>query len=170
MTDSDRLSFLTKIYPHAKRVESETGFNSVAMMAQACGECGWEEPPGNMYFGVKSFKETDNRQLIRTKEILDRPDVKFPVIHSITPIGNKFKYDIEDWFMKYDSPYESFRDHARFVTENKRYSKALEVKDNPVLFLTELAKAGYATGENYAQFMTDMVKSVEIRLKKLSLT
>jgi len=40
MKETERLLFLKEIYPHALRIEKELGFNAIALMAQAAGECG----------------------------------------------------------------------------------------------------------------------------------
>jgi len=118
-------------------------------------------------FGIK-WNGKGDKQLIRTTEYLKKPDVQFPKIYSVTPTkrGNVgyFKYDVDDWFMKYESASDSLKDHARFILENPRYSKAIGVTD-PKQFLSELAKAGYATSLNYEKFMHDMVDSVLKRLK-----
>lgn len=173
MGEEQRMQFLRMAYPHAKRVEQEFGFPAVALLAQSAGECGWKIPPGNMFFGVKDTDGLNgNEQLIRTKEIFDNPYKQFPVVHSVTPFtrGGKTYYrcDVETYFRKYDSPYESFRDHALFVIRNPRYSNALD-KTDPREFLSELAKAGYATGLGYEDFMMAMVSSVERRLQKLNI-
>jgi len=165
--ETERLTFLKKAYPHAKEVERETGFNAVALLAQAAAESGWgESAPGNMYFGVKAHSHP-RRQLIRTKEYHNTPDRKYPVIHSITKSGDMYLYDVEDWFREYDSPRESFKDHADFLLSNQRYAEALKRSSNPKRFLSEIARAGYATRKDYADFMSSMVDSVERRLKKL---
>src|SRR5680860_1340391 len=158
------IDYIREYYPEAQKVELETGISAVAMIAQSAGESGWKPGPGNMMFGIKDFDGINgNEQLIRTKEYLSTPDAKFPVIHSITPVmkGNvqMYKYDCETWFRKYDSPADSFRDYAKFIFDNPRYAKALAVREIPELYLTELAKAGYATGLNYQYFMMQMLRS-----------
>jgi flagellar protein FlgJ len=166
--------YLLKFYPEVKKVENETGFSAIAMLAQSAGESGWKEPKGNMFFGVKDTDGLNgNEQLIRTTEYLSSPNVKFPKVYSVTPInrGGKtiYKYDCEDWFEKYDSPADAFRGYVDFIKRNPRYKKAIEVKHDPVAYLTALAEAGYATGLNYKDFMLSMIKSVTTRLIKLKL-
>jgi len=126
-----------------------------------------------MYFGIKDTDGLNgNEQLIRTKEILNNPYKKFPIIHSIISFlrGKKtyYIYDVETYFRKYDSPYESFLDHANFILNNERYKEALNVKDDPKKFLQVLADNGYATSLDYGIFMSAMVDSVTKRLNKLS--
>jgi len=171
MTEKDRILFIRTIYPYAKEVESITGFPALALIGQSAGETGWRIPKGNMYFGIKDTDGLNgNEQLIRTKEIHNNPFVVYPIIHSVTPFkqGGKtyYKYDIETYFRKYDSPKESFLDHANFILSNPRYSKAIGITD-PKAFLSELAKAGYATALGYEDFMHAMVDSVLKRLPKI---
>ena len=161
--------FILEYLPEAIKVEIESGISAVAMIAQSAGEGGWRVPPGNMMFGIKDTDGINgNEQLIRTKEYLPRPDVKFPVIHSITRVkrGNIYiyKYDIEDYFRKYDTPADSFRHYAKFIFANPRYKKALLVKHDPEMYLREIARAGYATNPDYEQYMMNMLNSVVKRL------
>ena len=166
------IDYIRKFLPEAQKVEAETGISAVAMIAQSAGESGWKDGPGNMMFGIKDTDGINgNEQLIRTKEYLTTQNASFPVIHSITPVkkGNLtlYKYDCEDYFRKYDTPADSFRDYAKFIQENPRYEKALKVREIPELYLPELAKAGYATGMHYEEFMMQMLRSVVKRIKML---
>ena len=166
------VDFIKKYLPEAKKVEHETGISAIAMIAQSAGENGWKEGPGNMMFGIKDTDGINgNEQLIRTKEYLPTPDYKFPVIHSITRVkkGNVYlyKYDIEDYFRKYDTPADSFRHYAQFIFENPRYKKALKVKHDPELYLREIARAGYATNSDYESYMMAVLNSVRRRLPQV---
>lgn len=162
--------FVAKFFPFAKETEKKTGINAIALMAQSALESGWgKKAVGNMMFGIKATKDTpmDKRQLITTTEFLKTNTVKFPEILSITKQPNgTYKYICKDWFRKYDSPEESFTDHANFLAKNPRYAKALTVKMDPILFVEELARAGYATDPNYAQTLKAMILSVIKRLPK----
>ncbi|MFV0267959.1 MAG: glycoside hydrolase family 73 protein [Draconibacterium sp.] len=166
------LEYIRRFYPEALKVERETGISAVAMLAQSAGESGWRPGPGNMMFGIKDTDGVNgNEQLVRTKEYHCSPGLKYPVIHSVIPVkkGNVmvYEYDVETWFRKYDNPANSFRDYARFIFANPRYKKALAVREIPELYLKELAKAGYATGPDYEEFMMQMLSSVVKRLKSL---
>jgi flagellar protein FlgJ len=164
--------FIKAYMPFAKQVELETGISAVFIMAQAALESGWGKfAPGNMLFGVKDTDGVNgNEQLITTTEYSKRYDLKFPVILSITPVlvkGEKFyKYLVKDYFRKYETPAESFRDHALFFNKNKRYAKALKVKTDPFLFAQEVAKAGYATAPDYATVLIGVIETIQRNLKK----
>lgn len=159
--------FVKNYFPFAKQTESKTGISAIAIMAQAALESGWgKHAPGNMFFGVKDTDGINgNEQLITTTEYSRRADLKFPVIISVTPTiknGQKyFKYKVKDYFRKYNSPEESFTDHAKFFLENKRYSTALSVKSDPYKFIDEVAKAGYATAPDYAKILKGIAKKIE---------
>lgn len=163
--------FIDKYLPEALIVEKETGISAEAMVTQSAGEGGWKEGLGNMMFGIKDIDGLNgNEQLIRTKEYHTTPHIKYPKIYSITPVkkGNTivYKYDVETWFRKYNSPTDSFRHYANFILTNPRYKKALEVRHDPELYLREIARAGYATNLDYEDYMMMMLRSVRRRLPK----
>ena len=86
----------------------------------------------------------------------------FPEIISITKRADgKYLYVVRDWFRKYDTPEESFTDHAQFFIKNERYAEALKVKSDPYKFAEEVAKAGYATAPNYADTLKKVIKMIE---------
>ena len=159
--------FVKKYYPFALKTQNHSGINALFTLAQAALESAWgESAPGNMFFGVKASKTLpeNKRQLLVTTEVLsdDKQSGKFPVVLSITkrPDG-KYLYRVKDWFRKYDTPDECFNDHANFFYQNKRYSEALKVRNNPYLFADEIAKAGYATDPNYAKTLKSVITTIE---------
>ena len=157
--------FITKFLPFALETERKTGISALFILAQSALETGWgQHAPGNMMFGVKSKESmpAEKRQLVQTTEILATDKEKFPVIISIEKRSDgKYKYIVKDWFRKYDTPEESFTDHANFFFRNKRYAKALEVKSDPYKFAEEVAKAGYATEPTYAERLKKVIRTIE---------
>ena len=158
--------FVNKYRKYAEQTEAKTGISAKFILAQSALETGWgEKAPGNMMFGVKAKRDTpnDKRQLIVTREVLSYPDnTSFPEIISVKKRSDgKYTYMVKDWFMKYESPEESFTDHAQFFLRNPRYAKALEVRDHPYLFVDGVAKAGYATDPNYAETLKAVIKTIE---------
>ena len=160
--------FVSDYKDFAKKTEAKTGIDFRFILAQSALETGWgDKAPGNMMFGVKASKNTpeNKRQLITTREVLPSINHNFPQVISITKRSDGlYTHIVKDWFRKYETPEESFTDHANFFFENKRYAKALEVRDNPYLFAEEVAKAGYATDPNYANTLKSVIKSIEKRL------
>ena len=157
--------FIKKYLPFARETERKTGISALFTLAQSALETGWgKSAPGNMMFGVKATVSTppEKRQLVQTTEILATDKAKFPVIIKIEkrPDG-KYKYTVKDWFRKYDTPEESFTDHAKLFLTNKRYAKALLVKADPYMFAEDVAKAGYATEPKYAERLKGVIRTIE---------
>lgn len=159
--------FIKQYKIYALQTERKTGISHLFTLAQAALESGWgKNVPGNMFFGVKSGKDTpsEKKQLLTTTEILSSPNLKnlFPLVISVKMLPNgKYKYTIKDWFRKYDTPEECFTDHSQFFFKNKRYAKALLVKADPYKFAEEVAKAGYATAPDYANSLKKVIKMLE---------
>ena len=163
--------FIKQYKPFAIETERKTGISHLFTLAQAALESGWgERGVGNNFFGIKVPKNlvsntpANKKQLFKTTEVLNAPNLgyKFPQVMSIYQLpSGKYKYEVKDWFRKYDSPEECFTDHAQFFFKNKRYAKALEVKADPYKFAEEVAKAGYATATNYADSLKKIIKMLE---------
>jgi flagellum-specific peptidoglycan hydrolase FlgJ len=162
--------FIKANLAHALGTEKKTGINAIFTLADAALESGWGKfAPGNMFFGVKDTDGINgNEQLITTTEYSRRSDLKFPVVLHIEPVmmnGLKyFKYTVKDYFRSYDSPEACFNDHAQFFLKNKRYAKALLVKQDPIAFAQAIAKAGYATGPDYAKTLIAVIKTIQRNL------
>ncbi|MGQ8868561.1 glucosaminidase domain-containing protein [Myroides sp. TSA_177.3] len=106
----------------------------------------------NNFFGIK-WTGKGEKQLVTTTEILWSANVQFPVVLSMTKRADgKYVYKVKDYFRKYDTLEQSFQDHALFFQENKRYAKAWEVRGDYNRFFEEIAEAGYATADNYADY------------------
>lgn len=164
--------FVKAYYKYAKETEEKTGISAVAILAQAALESGWGKvAPGNMFFGVKDTDGINgNEQLLLTTEYSRNANLKFPQIISITPITIKglpyYKYRVRDYFRKYDTPEQSFTDHANFFIRNKRYANALKFKHNCRQFLVKVAEAGYATDPDYKNKMLKMCDLIENAIDK----
>lgn len=157
--------FVDKFYPYALKVEQDSGIPAEAILTQAAIESGWGEVcPGNMFFGVKDTDGINgNEQLITTTEYSRRADLYFPEIISVTPVLRNglpyFKYKVKDWFREYKTPYESFLDHANFLTRNPRYAEAFKTSD-PTEFLKRIARAGYATDTGYEDLLMKVLSKI----------
>jgi flagellum-specific peptidoglycan hydrolase FlgJ len=165
-------AYVDYLYPYALASEKLTGISAIAQLAQGALESAWFSiAPGNMIFGVKDTDGINgNEQLLTTTEYSRSANAKFPNIISVTPVvrnGQKwYKYKIKDYFRKYPTPKDSFVDHANFFLKNKRYAKALTVKNDPYKFIDEIAKAGYATDPNYADSLKIIAKTIEKLIQK----
>ena len=167
MTTKD---FVKKYHGFALQTQDKTGISATFILAQAALESGWgKHAPGNMFFGVKDTDGVNgNEQLLTTTEYLKTDKAKFPVVLSIEKVVRNgvqwFKYRVRDYFRKYPTPEASFTDHAMFFIRNKRYSKALQFRDNPYRFAQEVAKAGYATDPNYSNKLSQVIAMIEANL------
>lgn len=159
------VEFVAKYYSYAKETELKTGIDARFILAQAALESGWgASAPGNLFFGIKAGADTPEhkRQLIRTREVHATENKQFPEVLSIRKLkSGKYEYIVRDWFRKYDTPEESFTDHARLLQENERYAKALKEREDPYRFADAIAKAGYATHPYYAATLKNMIRMIE---------
>lgn len=168
--------FVKTYLPFAKATEKKTGFPALAILAQSAIETGWgKSVVGNMMFGVKDTDGLNgNEQLVMTFEYnskanLTPKQIGLHNIKSVTPVmikGKRFyKYSGQSWFRKYNSPEESFTDHANFLLSNKRYAAVKGVTEVN-RFIDIVAGAGYAQSPTYAQEWKAVVNAVTKRLPK----
>jgi len=120
-----------------------TGLPASIVAAQCILESGWgEHSIANNYFGIKS----DGTQ---------------PYVLSLTwEYDNNAKsyYRKVAKFRKYDSLLESLIDYGNFIYENPRYAKAIADRLNPVRYIQEIWKAGYATSPSYVRKILDIAE------------
>jgi len=157
------VSFVQTYLPFAQASE-KYGVPALFALAQSAIETGWgKSTPGNMMFGIKANNNWNGKkQLLKTTEYHSDKSRSYPEIISIEKIGdNKYKYIVKDYFRAYNSPAESFSDHANFLIVNKRYSNAFNYSNNPELFAIEIAKAGYATASTYADLLTSTIQNIK---------
>jgi LysM repeat protein len=68
-------------------------------------------------------------------------------------------------FRKYNSVYDSYADHARFLTTRSRYASLFELKVTDYKgWARGLKKAGYATDPNYARRLIDIIENNKLYL------
>ena len=96
------------------------------------------------FFGIKAGSEwTGPVYVSRTKESV-----------------NGQLIEIMASFRKYPNAVEGFRGYGLFITNNNRYSKALQYPNDYAMYLQEVAKAGYATDPNYAANNISVAKTI----------
>lgn len=167
--------FVTAYLQFAMQTQIKTGISAIAILCQCAWESGWGRfAPGNMMFGVKDTDGLNgNEQLITTSEFSSRincqpKDLGLVSIISVTPVmvagTKKFKYIGKAYFRKYNTPEESFTDHANFFQKNKRYSEAWKVREDPEAFIQAIATAGYATDPLYAKNLLSIMKTIKSNL------
>lgn len=142
--------FIKATFNAALNVERKYKLSGIACMAQCAQETGWgKSVVGNMYFGIKAGTSwKGKKQLLWTHEYI-----------------NDVRTKVQAWFRAYDTVEESFEDWAKLISSNPRYREALKYTDNPELFITEIAKAGYATDPNYAKSIISIINIIKKKLK-----
>ena len=157
------INFLKKYVTAANQIARDWGIPPIVTLAQAALESGWgEKSPGYNFFGYTATNAyKGKRQLLKTIEYHTNPNVKYPVIISITDIGDRYKYVVRRYFKCYSHPVESFTDYARLISSDK-YASAFDYQDDPERFFTVIFNAGYATSPSYH----DLVISVMQTMKK----
>lgn len=137
--------YISKVFNAAYKLEKNKGLPRLATMAQSALENGYGvHTPGNMYFGIKAGSSwTGKKQLLSTTEYLNGKYVT-----------------IKDWFRAYNSAEESFADYGEFITKNKRYTTALQYKNDPVKYIAAIKSAGYATDPNYTTKVNAIMKKI----------
>lgn len=157
-------SFIDSYLKFAVESEKQTGVPALFVLAQSALESGWgQHVKGNAMFGIKDTDGVNgNEQLLTTTEYHNSPNFKYPVILSVTEVikGKRWKYKIKDWFRKYPTPMESFKDHGLFLRKNKRYAKAFLTK-TPEDFAKEVCRAGYATDPNYEKSILSIMNTIK---------
>src|SRR5262249_13556226 len=157
------LEFYRRFIGLARATEAAHGVPALFTLAQSAVETGWgAKAPGNMMFGVKASRTDppERRQLLRTTEVLQTPNARFPEVISVTPRPDgRYAYVVRDWFRKYDSPEESFRDHALLL--RRRYSSAFAFAPDPYGFAREVTRKGYATEPDYHEQLRGAIRMLE---------
>lgn len=162
MTPSE---FIEKYSAFARASMQLTGVPASVSLAQGALETGWGKAAiGNNLFGIKcGMGWTGKHQLVITTEYHNDATHKYPQILKLQQVAvGRWKYTVKDYFRDYDSPEESFTDHGKFLTENKRYAKAFEVKHDGNLFAEAIAAAGYATAPDYAMQLKSIIRKYNL--------
>jgi hypothetical protein len=164
------VDFYLQYADYAQQSEEATGVPALFALAQSGIESGWgSAQPGNAMFGVKAGSDwTGAKQLLKTTEVLSTPDVRsFPEVILVTPItdpadsnNGKYLYVVRDWFRAYDSPKDSFDDHAAFLRTH--YSAAFDSTD-PYVFAHTVANGGYASigAQKYDAALSGAIRQLE---------
>lgn len=144
-------AFVRELLPHARRIESELGVSSRAVLAHAALESGWgrhtmHHPDGRdafNLFGIKADSAWRGQSVtLRTLEFDDG------IAHQETAR-----------FRAYASLEHAMEDYARFLRANPRYGDAVARGADPHDYAAELQRAGYATDPNYARKLSQVIDS-----------
>ena len=104
----------------------------------------------NNYFGIKAGVNWKGESVnLKTRE----------------QTSNGADYYIKDNFRVYNNIQESFNDFVHFLNTNSRYKKAIKAT-NYNDQIKEIAKAGYATDNNYYNIVSNVANSVNETILK----
>ncbi len=157
--------FAAEFAPAARASQAKYGVPELVTLGQAALESGWgAHAPRFNFFGIKA-KATDpesSRQLLRTREVSRRSDLKFPKIISVTPrTDGRYDYVVCDWFRAFPDAESAFNAHGSLLSGARRYSKAFAVGNQAYAFASEIAHAGYATAPDYERVLHSVMRKIE---------
>jgi flagellar protein FlgJ len=146
-------SFIQKHDGAAKAAEAQTGIPASFMLAQAAHESGWgkreitgtDGKPSFNVFGIKATSSWTGRVTeVQTTEFIDGKPQK---------VMAKFR--------AYASYEEGFKDYAKLIGSNERYSKVVAQAQSGSAegFARGLQKAGYATDPEYAEKLARVINT-----------
>lgn len=143
----------------AQAAEKQTGIPASFMLAQAAHETGWGQrqirnadgSSANNLFGIKAGANWKGAVAeVTTTEYVDGQPRK-----------------MVQRFRAYASAEESFRDYARLMTNNSRYSQVLASGGDAHRFAQGLQAAGYATDPAYADKLGRVINTT-LRLQRMT--
>lgn len=165
---SNITKFVKEYWPYAQ-ISENYGIPAIFAIAQAALESGYGRyVKGNNIFNIKPGSNWNGKkQLFVTTEYHTDTNVKYPNVIRIEPLQDgTYKYTVYDYFRVYDSPAQSFEDHAKLLKGLNRYKKAFNYTNDPEQFAREIAAGGYATAKNYANDIIYIMRQINDILKK----
>ncbi|NKI93079.1 flagellar assembly peptidoglycan hydrolase FlgJ [Rhizobacter sp. SG703] len=141
----------------AKAAEAETGIPATFMVAQAAHESGW---------GRHEIRNADGSSSFNLFGIKAGKDWTGPTTTvTTTEVVNGQPHKVQARFRAYASYEESFKDYAKLMKDNPRYSKVVAAGNSAQGFAHGLQRAGYATDPEYAKKLTNMINTT-LRLQR----
>jgi peptidoglycan hydrolase FlgJ len=143
----------------ARAAEADTGIPATFMVAQAAHESGW---------GQREIRRADGSSAFNVFGIKAGPGWRGATTSITTTefeAGQPRKVVAQ--FRAYASYEESFKDYARLMKNNPRYSEVLAAGHNASSFAHGLQRAGYATDPAYAEKLTRVINTT-LRLQRAS--
>lgn len=146
-------AFLNSVAAPARQGDKELGVPASVTLAQAILESGWGRSKltanDKNYFGIKCFSK--GPYAVGCHDYVTNECDKAGKCFSTTAT-----------FRVYKTATDSFRDHAAFLRNLKRYAKAFDYPKNPNQFAAEIHKAGYATDPNYTTKLVSLMKQYDL--------
>ena len=143
VTNDIILAYIEKYKAVAQTNREKYGIPASIILGQAILESGSGTGPLSLYannhFGIKCHKDWT---------------------------GQSIKYDddsVDECFRKYNNPYDSFRDHAVFLTSGSRYGSLFKLdKKDYKAWANGLKNAGYATDSLYPTKLIALIERFQL--------
>ncbi len=141
--------FVKTLWSQARQAADKLGVDPAVLLAQAALETGW---------GRFVSRHEDGRSSYNLFNI--KADARWD--------GERVSVDTQEFrngvfareraqFRAYDSFADSFEDYVNFLQSSTRYRPALDLATDSHRFVSELARAGYATDPDYAEKIIGIV-------------
>ncbi|RZL00275.1 MAG: flagellar assembly peptidoglycan hydrolase FlgJ [Rubrivivax sp.] len=141
----------------AKAAENATGIPANHILGQAALESGWGKHEPKMANGQSSH----NLFGIKANSSWTGKVAEVTTTEYIGGVARK----VTAKFRAYDSYEDSFKDHAKLLSQSPRYSQTVAQADTAQGFARGLQKAGYATDPSYADKLTKVINTT-LRLQR----
>ena len=152
---TDPVGFVQALAPHAAAAAAKLGVSVRVLLAQAALETGWGKHLPSRSDGSSSF----NMFGIKAGSGWDGAKVNVPTLEYEDGVAVRR----HDQFRAYGSPAASFADYARLISGSPRYANALGQGENAAGFARALVRGGYATDPSYAEKITAIANSPQMR-------
>ncbi|RRS05951.1 flagellar assembly peptidoglycan hydrolase FlgJ [Aquabacterium soli] len=149
--------FVRKHTEAAEAAEKATGIPSEHILGQAALESGWGRKEPKMADGTSSH----NLFGIKATSSWTGKVAEVTTTEYIGGVARK----VTAKFRAYDSYEDSFKDHARLLSQSPRYAQTVAQADTAKGFAQGLQKAGYATDPAYADKLTKVINTT-LRLQR----
>ncbi|SEG58658.1 flagellar assembly peptidoglycan hydrolase FlgJ [Marinobacterium lutimaris] len=134
--------FVQRLLPLAENAAKALGVDPRVLVAQAALETGW----GRSVIRDAAGQSTNNLFNIKANGGWSGDRVAVQTLEYRNGLPQPERAE----FRAYDSLEQSLDDYVQFIQNNPRYENALKQSGNPVAYLQELQRAGYATDPEYA--------------------
>lgn len=153
-TQSHVTEFQAKLMPYAEKASQATGIPALFMLGQAALESGW---------GKRELRGEDGTPSYNLFGVKAGSSWKGAVVESVTTeyVDGVARKSVEK-FRAYASYEDAFADYANLLRSNPRYAEVLAQAAQGLgaeRFAQGLQQAGYATDPNYADKLSQIIKT-----------
>lgn len=146
-----QMDFVHRMLPHAQQASHNSGIPAHMIIGQAALESGW---------GRHEIRMPDGSSSHNLFGIKAGPDWKGKVAEvTTTEYHNGVAHKQVAKFRAYDSYAQAFNDYAKLLSNNPRYSAALQ-QNSASGFASAIQQAGYATDPRYAEKLAQVINQV----------